>query len=491
MILRQPVQHSRPQSITRLYLPNHLRYILPTHLSGWLSLPISHISRSYSSPNGAKTAADPRIRKIRSCIQIRKIPGATPFSWITPTEVLTRDEGGKQSRSRGRLGVFNTPLRSTKRRRQKRNASPAGSPADIKDKYAQKTPDSSGNETSLGSSSNHASNNVSKQLTHLDSKGHAHMVDIAGKPTTDRFAAAEAFVIFSNPKPYASLTDRSLPKGDALAIARVAGIQATKKTADLIPLAHPSLNITHVGLDIKILEPAGIRTNNHRDNKKFRYGGVRILAHVSCEGKTGVEMEALTGASTSALTIYDMCKAVDQQMEITGLQIHQKRGGKRCWPTTESDIPDDPFRPRIYRDEDLHDRPDPSDSSNSDTTASASSMQPASSLADLLVCVPEEEPSFFQTASQEHDLFVANTNIPAKAAEISSLRSAYKAFNQKIRALQLWNNNDEKPPRIDALHFADALHYICDKQHPRQTLKGDDVDEQHVRDSLNEGGPNH
>lgn len=184
-----------------------------------------------------------------------------------------------------------------------------------------------------------------QRLTHLTSTGDAHMVDIGHKMPTRRSAAATAFVLFSNIKPYVALTDSTLPKGDAVAVARIAGIQAAKKTADLIPLAHPGLGITGVKVAIELLPPSA--TKEDRDIRSpmakeagFAFGGVKIIAHVSCEGKTGVEMEALTAANVAALTIYDMCKAVDMHMLISGVRVIMKNGGKSGSWKLETDVPD-------------------------------------------------------------------------------------------------------------------------------------------------------
>ena len=171
------------------------------------------------------------------------------------------------------------------------------------------------------------------------------MVDIAHKTPTRRSAAATAFVSFSNGNPYASLTDSTLPKGDAIAVARIAGIQAAKKTADLIPLAHPGLGLTGVEVDIELLRPSATSPNRDADfpmagEAGLEFGGVKITTHVSCEGKTGVEMEALTAANVAALTIYDMCKAVDKHMLITGVQVIVKKGGKSGSWALDTGAPD-------------------------------------------------------------------------------------------------------------------------------------------------------
>ena len=149
------------------------------------------------------------------------------------------------------------------------------------------------------------------KLTHLDEAGHAHMVDVSGKSDTDRMATATAIVQLTQAA-MAILLEGNLKKGDALAVARIAGIMAAKKTSELIPLCHP-LPITKVTVD---LEP-------DRATQQ-----VLITATVKTRGQTGVEMEALTAASTAALTVYDMMKAVDKGITITSIQLEKKQGGK-------------------------------------------------------------------------------------------------------------------------------------------------------------------
>ncbi|MEJ6598175.1 MAG: cyclic pyranopterin monophosphate synthase MoaC [Gammaproteobacteria bacterium] len=148
-------------------------------------------------------------------------------------------------------------------------------------------------------------------LTHLDSQGHAHMVDVSEKDITTRVAHAEAFVEMM-PETLALITQGKHKKGDVLAVARIAGIQAAKKCSDLIPLCHP-LMLTKVGVDL-IPE---VESNR-----------VRIRTICKLNGRTGVEMEALCAASVAALTLYDMCKAVDRGMTINGLRVMEKQGGK-------------------------------------------------------------------------------------------------------------------------------------------------------------------
>ncbi|MDA7466458.1 cyclic pyranopterin monophosphate synthase MoaC [Planktomarina temperata] len=149
------------------------------------------------------------------------------------------------------------------------------------------------------------------KLTHLDEAGHAHMVDVSGKSDTDRMATATAIVQLTQAA-MDVLLEGNLKKGDALAVARIAGIMAAKKTSELIPLCHP-LPITKVTVD---LEP---------DRAAHR---VLITATVKTRGQTGVEMEALTAASTAALTVYDMMKAVDKGITIASIQLEEKQGGK-------------------------------------------------------------------------------------------------------------------------------------------------------------------
>lgn len=147
-------------------------------------------------------------------------------------------------------------------------------------------------------------------LTHLDSQGRANMVDVSDKAQTVREAVAEALVRM-RPETLQMIAQGDHPKGDVFAVARIAGIQAAKKTSDLIPLCHP-LMLTSVKVE---LTPEGV-------------DAVRITARCKLTGQTGVEMEALTAASVAALTIYDMCKAVDRGMVIESVRLLEKVGGK-------------------------------------------------------------------------------------------------------------------------------------------------------------------
>lgn len=149
------------------------------------------------------------------------------------------------------------------------------------------------------------------QLTHLDERGSARMVDIGDKAVTTRVATAAAEIRML-PETFRLISDGAHKKGDVLAVARIAGIQAAKKCSDLIPLCHP-LMLTRVSVDFEM------DATQHR---------VLISATCAVDGKTGVEMEALTAASMAALTIYDMCKAVDRGMVISNIRMLEKSGGK-------------------------------------------------------------------------------------------------------------------------------------------------------------------
>lgn len=148
-------------------------------------------------------------------------------------------------------------------------------------------------------------------LTHFDAKGHAHMVDVSDKPVTARIAVAEGAVRML-PETLAMITEGRAAKGDVLSVARLAGIMGAKRTADLIPLCHP-LPVTKVAVELTP-DPS--------------LPGVRVEATVKTTGQTGVEMEALTAVTTACLTIYDMVKAVEKSMQIEGIRLVLKEGGK-------------------------------------------------------------------------------------------------------------------------------------------------------------------
>lgn len=150
-----------------------------------------------------------------------------------------------------------------------------------------------------------------KKLTHLDAKGRASMVDVSAKKVTARSATAKGRIVME-PETLALITGGGLAKGNALEVARLAGIMAAKKTSDLIPLCHP-LAISKVSVDFK------------PDAKK---NSIEVEATVKLSGQTGVEMEALTAVSVACLTIYDMAKAVDRSMRIEDIRLTHKAGGK-------------------------------------------------------------------------------------------------------------------------------------------------------------------
>lgn len=161
------------------------------------------------------------------------------------------------------------------------------------------------------------------KLTHVTSSGEAHMVDVGAKPSSRRVAVAFACVTFSNPEPFRLIFENNNKKGDVLGVARVAGIMAAKRTSDLIPLCHP-IAISKVEVDTK-LEPPGAVVIFAGPNIN---GTVTVRALVECTGPTGVEMEALTAVTGAALTVYDMCKAVDRDMKIRHASVVYKSGGR-------------------------------------------------------------------------------------------------------------------------------------------------------------------
>lgn len=151
---------------------------------------------------------------------------------------------------------------------------------------------------------------IMKEFTHLDENGKARMVDVSDKAVTKRTAVAGARVLV-NKETFALISDGGIKKGDVLSVAQLAGVMGAKKTADLIPLCH---NITTDSIDVSCMPEEETHS-------------VRIVAKVTCTGRTGAEMEALTAASVAALTVYDMCKAVQKDMEITQIRLLEKTGG--------------------------------------------------------------------------------------------------------------------------------------------------------------------
>ena len=152
------------------------------------------------------------------------------------------------------------------------------------------------------------------ELTHLDDRGNARMVDVGSKPTTDRRAVARA-VVRMKPETAAAVIAGDAPKGDVLGTARLAGIQAAKRTAELIPLCH-QLGLSFVGIEAEIDGPSGL---------------VTLTAEARTTSQTGVEMEAMVAASVAALTVYDMVKGIERGVEITEVVLVEKTGGKSDW----------------------------------------------------------------------------------------------------------------------------------------------------------------
>jgi cyclic pyranopterin phosphate synthase len=150
-----------------------------------------------------------------------------------------------------------------------------------------------------------------KDLSHIDEEGRARMVDVGAKTESQRTARAEGSIKM-NAETLAAVERSAISKGDVLAAARIAGIMAAKKTAELIPLCHP-LALTDAGVEIEI---------------DHALPGLRVTGWASSQGRTGVEMEALTAVAVALLTVYDMAKAMDRGMEISGVRLIEKRGGK-------------------------------------------------------------------------------------------------------------------------------------------------------------------
>jgi len=167
---------------------------------------------------------------------------------------------------------------------------------------------------------------MSDRLSHVDEQGRARMVDVSAKGETRRSAVAEGRVRMS-PRTAALIREHGITKGDVLTVAKIAGIMAAKQTSSLIPMCHP-LMLTDVRVELETTDDA-----------------VEIRGTVSTVGKTGVEMEALTAVSTAALTIYDMCKAVDKAMVLDGIRLVSKEGGKSDWTPRPNQGNDETERP--------------------------------------------------------------------------------------------------------------------------------------------------
>jgi cyclic pyranopterin monophosphate synthase len=161
-----------------------------------------------------------------------------------------------------------------------------------------------------------------RKLTHLDEQGNPRMVDVGDKPATSRRAVAEG-VIRMSPDTIRAVTEGTVPKGNVITVAELAGVMGAKRTADLIPLCHP-LPISSIRVEVEVDETVP---------------GLRARAEVRVEGRTGVEMEALTAVSCTLLTIYDMCKALDRSMELGRIRLLHKEGGRSGTWTAESETP--------------------------------------------------------------------------------------------------------------------------------------------------------
>ena len=158
---------------------------------------------------------------------------------------------------------------------------------------------------------------MKSKLTHLDDAGRARMVDVGSKPVTSREAVAEGFIIMSR-ETLRAIAEERVPKGEVLGTARVAGIMAAKRCGELIPMCHPlPVESVEVGFDVPELEPDGTEPVR-----------LHVKATARVTAKTGVEMQALTAVAVAALTVYDMCKAIDKTMEIGGVRLVSKKGGK-------------------------------------------------------------------------------------------------------------------------------------------------------------------
>lgn len=158
-------------------------------------------------------------------------------------------------------------------------------------------------------------------LPHLTPSQTVHMTQITKKPETARKATAACEVAFSSARPWELLRKgQGTHKGDVFSVARIAGIMAAKRTPDIVPLCHPGIGITGVEVTVELVEPVATKPGDH--------GSMQIISTVSCFGRTGVEMEAMTATTGAALTVYDMLKAVDKGMVIGGVRLLEKQGGK-------------------------------------------------------------------------------------------------------------------------------------------------------------------
>ncbi|KAL2435122.1 Molybdenum cofactor biosynthesis protein 1 [Exophiala dermatitidis] len=297
---------------------------------------MSHLSSSASPPSqplsSGSASKRPELRHnsfrfLQGQSLFRKVPSKSPKN-IPATSSASWHENRQRSSSRNnKAGSGHYTRYLTRDIISRRTPLARPDHANTSSPYSTSTPSST--------SQSEPAEDKLPTLTHLTSNGEVHMVSIAGKVPTARSATATALLIFSRPETYSTLLAARLRKGDALSVARIAGIQAAKKTADLIPLAHPGLGITAASVRLepfmgnKLPYPLTQRSLGLANKPAKRLcGGVLITATVSCEGKTGVEMEAITAASVAGLTMYDMLKAVDKSMVLTETRVVAKSGGK-------------------------------------------------------------------------------------------------------------------------------------------------------------------
>ncbi|KIV81422.1 molybdenum cofactor biosynthesis protein A [Exophiala sideris] len=345
----RPTHHS---SVARPYsVPLHLlsfqatprSWSRPCHTSSYSSSSDRTSRRNYSQSARLLTwLRHSSFRFVRTQQDYRKVPAKTPdnvpgYSSITWPE--TRQRKAQAIAKAFRLKIQATYVQNLSRQLVKRR---------IRYRAKKLNPYPPQQQLRHVSSSSRQSKDDPPKLSHLTATGEAHMVDISGKTPTKRSATATTVLLFSHPETYGALLAARLRKGDAISVARIAGIQAAKKTADLIPLAHPGLSITGASVQLEPFVGDTLPypfTRNTLGLQQNLQGGVVIIATVSCDGKTGVEMEAMTSASVAGLTMYDMLKAVDKAMVLTATRVTAKSGGK------SGDWRWDPSNNKIVKDE--------------------------------------------------------------------------------------------------------------------------------------------
>lgn len=268
-------------------------------------------------------------QKKKTKVLMKQNPVQTRLAPSSPTKVGARMQINSQPRPRRPLTV---------REVMQRSYSTHAHPLDELNKTLKKKEDSASEEPTPSPPASPAPSQSSPQphpqpqphLPHLTSSGAAHMVSISSKPHTPRTAIAVGTVYFSNPVPLTLITSNALKKGDVLGVSRIAGIMAAKKCPDIVPLCHP-IALTHVGVELCTFaagQAPGSTSPAGKGNDGMGHGGVKIEAKVACAGATGVEMEALTAVMGTALSVVDMCKAVDKFQRIGDVRVVLKEGGK-------------------------------------------------------------------------------------------------------------------------------------------------------------------